>query len=605
MPVFKCKMCGGTIKCLDRATTAECEYCLSTQTLPHLCDEKAERLYDRANHFRRNNEFDKAMAIYEQILDENNEDSEAYWSIVLCRYGIEYVTDPQTKRKVPTVNRTQYTSIYDDDNYISALKYADISQKCIYEAEAREINELQKGILKISQNEEPFDVFICYKETDENGSRTHDSVYANELYHVLTNEGFKVFFSRITLEDKLGTAYEPYIFAALNSAKAMVVLGTKKEYFEAPWVKNEWSRYLALVKASEGKKILIPAYKDMDPYDMPEEFSHLQAQNMNNLGFTADIVRGIKKIIGSTQNASVAEPVKTNRNGNSGVNADALLRRAELFLSSGEWGSADAYCEKVLDTDPENSKAYMYKLCAELKVDYRDLGNCKTSLDSARSYKNAIRFADNATIEHITTLNRRIKENIQRNEVRQKKHGELIDLRNRAENNIRNLEDKIRRAKNLQSQREYEISITMQKAAKTKRLAVSFLIILFLTIASLVSAIYLMITAASDDTTAIVGGLLIMAYALLVIVNFIVGAVLLHSDGKSIGIIIVNFLFAYNIVALVTAFKSFSKYSKRNMTAYGQNQLYSLNDTIASSEAELERERRLLEQYNREIYNFR
>ena len=80
----------------------------------------------------------------------------------------------------------------------------------------------------------------------------------------MTKEGFKVFFSRITLEDKLGTAYEPYIFAALNSAKVMVVLGTKPEHFNAVWVKNEWNRYLALIKAG-AEKTLIPAYQDMDP----------------------------------------------------------------------------------------------------------------------------------------------------------------------------------------------------------------------------------------------------------------------------------------------------------------------------------------------------
>lgn len=120
---------------------------------------------------------------------------------------------------------------------------------------------------------------------------------ANDLYHQLTQEGFKVFFARITLEDKLGTAYEPYIFAALNSAKVMVVLGTKPEYFNAVWVKNEWSRYLALVKTSGGRKLLIPAYKDMDPYDLPEEFSHLQAQDMGKLGFMQDLIRGIKKIV--------------------------------------------------------------------------------------------------------------------------------------------------------------------------------------------------------------------------------------------------------------------------------------------------------------------
>lgn len=254
MAVFKCKMCGGTIEFEQGSSVGVCDSCGTKQTLPKLDDDKKSALYDRANHFRRNNEFDKAMGIYEQILNEDNTDAEAYWSLVLCRYGIEYVEDPTTHKHVPTVNRAQYTSVYDDDNYKSALQYADDYQREIYEEEAKAINEIQKGILAISQKEEPFDVFICYKETDANGRRTQDSVLANDLYHQLTQEGFKVFFSRITLEDKLGTAYEPYIFAALNSAKVMVVLGTKPEYFNSVWVKNEWSRYLALVKQSGGKK---------------------------------------------------------------------------------------------------------------------------------------------------------------------------------------------------------------------------------------------------------------------------------------------------------------------------------------------------------------
>ncbi len=297
MSIFKCKMCGGALDIAENATTVVCEYCGGKQTLPKLSDDKTTRLYDRAGHFRRNNEFDKASAIFEEILNENNTDAEAYWSLVLCSYGIEYVEDPATKRRIPTVNRAQFTSVFDDDNYRSALKYADIGQKAIYEAEAKEINEIQKGILTISQKEEPFDIFICYKETDENGSRTRDSVTAQELYYQLTDAGYKVFFSRITLEDKLGAAYEPYIFAALNSAKVMIVIGTKPEYYNAVWVKNEWSRYLTLVKQSGGKKILIPAYKDMDPYDLPPEFSHLQAQDMSKLGFMQDLIRGIKKII--------------------------------------------------------------------------------------------------------------------------------------------------------------------------------------------------------------------------------------------------------------------------------------------------------------------
>ena len=295
MAVFKCKMCGGDLDVVDGMSVAECEYCGTKQTLPKLNDNEKEIMYERAGHFRRNNEFDKAMGIYEKILDIDNTDAEAYWSLVLCEYGIEYVEDPSTHKRVPTVNRAQFTSVFMNENYKSAIRYADAYQRSIYEEEAKNIDNIQKGILEISQNEEPFDVFICYKETDEHGRRTHDSVLANDLYHQLTQEGFKVFFARITLEDKLGTAYEPYIFAALNSAKVMVVIGTKPEYFNAVWVKNEWARFLAQIK-NDADKILIPAYKDMDPYDLPIEFSNLQAQDMSKLGFMQDISRGGKKV---------------------------------------------------------------------------------------------------------------------------------------------------------------------------------------------------------------------------------------------------------------------------------------------------------------------
>lgn len=397
MSIFKCKMCGGTIEFNPGDTVGVCDSCGTKQTLPRLDDDRKANLYDRANHFRRNNDFDKAAGIYEQILNEDNTDAEAYWSLVLCHYGIEYVEDPQSRKRIPTVNRAQFTSIFDDDNYKSALHYADGYQKELYEDEAKAINEIQKGILAISQKEEPFDVFICYKETDNSGRRTQDSVLANDLYHQLTQEGFKVFFSRITLEDKLGTAYEPYIFAALNSAKVMVVLGTKPEYFNAVWVKNEWSRYLSLVKNSNGKKMLIPAYKDMDPYDLPEEFSHLQAQDMSKLGFMQDLIRGIKKIVSAgASKVEVKETVAVGGN----VNVEPLLERAFMFLEDGDWGEANEYCEKVLDQDPKNARAYLGKLMAECRAcRLEDLQNCEQPFDGNGNYNKILRFAEPKLIE--------------------------------------------------------------------------------------------------------------------------------------------------------------------------------------------------------------
>lgn len=410
MALFKCKMCGGALEINNNETVATCEYCGTQQTLPKLEDDRRANLYDRANHFRRNNEFDKAMGIYENILNEDNTDAEAYWSLVLCRYGIEYVEDPSSHKRLPTVNRAQFTSVFDDDNYKSALQYADSYQRAIYEEEAKAINEIQKGILAISQKEEPFDVFICYKETDNNGRRTPDSVLANDLYHQLTQEGFKVFFARITLEDKLGSAYEPYIFAALNSAKVMVVLGTKPEFFKAVWVRNEWSRYLALIKQGQ-KKMLIPAYKDMDPYDLPEEFSHLQAQDMSKLGFMQDLIRGIKKIaqVDTPEATVVKETVISGGN----ANTAPLLKRAFMFLEDGDWNSANEYCEKVLDIDPENPSAYLGKLLSELRIRKQEsLKDCAEPFDHSNNYQKAVRFADEKLkaaltgyIEHINTRN--------------------------------------------------------------------------------------------------------------------------------------------------------------------------------------------------------
>ena len=470
MSIFKCKMCGGTIEFNPGDTVGVCDSCGTKQTLPRLDDDRKANLYDRANHFRRNNDFDKAAGIYEQILNEDNTDAEAYWSLVLCHYGIEYVEDPQSRKRIPTVNRAQFTSIFDDDNYKSALHYADGYQKELYEDEAKTINEIQKGILAISQKEEPFDVFICYKETDNSGRRTQDSVLANDLYHQLTQEGFKVFFSRITLEDKLGTAYEPYIFAALNSAKVMVVLGTKPEYFNAVWVKNEWSRYLSLVKNSNGKKMLIPAYKDMDPYDLPEEFSHLQAQDMSKLGFMQDLIRGIKKIVSAgASKAEVKETVAVGGN----VNVEPLLERAFMFLEDGDWGEANEYCEKVLDQDPKNARAYLGKLMAECRAcRMEDLQNCRQPFDGSGNYNKILRFAEPKLIEtlkgYIAHINERNEHD--RLERERKAEEERLEQERKAEEDRLERERKAEEERLEQERKAEEDRLERERKAEEERL---------------------------------------------------------------------------------------------------------------------------------------
>ena len=296
MAVYKCKMCGGDLEVSENMKICTCEFCGTKQTVPTSRDETIQALYNRANTLRIRAEFDKASELYEKILQKSDAESEAYWGLVLCKYGIEYVEDPVSFKRVPTCHRVSYDAVLADGDYKSSIQYADTAQREIIEEQAREIDKIQKGILDVAHKEKPYDIFICYKETDEDGKRTRDSVYGNDIYYQLTQEGYRVFFSAISLEDKIGQEYEPYIFSALNSAKVMLVLGSKPEYYTSPWVKNEWSRFMKIMKRDRSR-LLIPCYRDMDPYDLPEEFSHLQAQDMGKIGFINDLIRGIRKII--------------------------------------------------------------------------------------------------------------------------------------------------------------------------------------------------------------------------------------------------------------------------------------------------------------------
>lgn len=391
MEVLKCKMCGGNLEVQEGMTICECEYCGSTQTIPNVDDEKKVTLFTRANRLRSDGEFDKAFGIYESIVTEFQEEAEAYWGLILCKYGIEYVDDSRTGKKIPTCHRSSFDSVMDDPNFEMVMECSDAASRAIYREEAKAIEALRASIIEVSSQEEPYDIFICYKETDLTGGRTIDSVIAQDVYDALVEKGYKVFFSRITLEDKLGQEYEPYIFAALNSAKVMLAFGTDYEYYNSVWVKNEWSRFLSMIQKGE-KKTLIPCYKGIDAYDMPKEFARLQAQDMGKVGAIQDLVRGIEKLIPLEAPMTV---MKENINIDSNQNVEPLLKRVFMFLEDEDWESADEYCEKVLDIEPKNAQAYLGKVMKELNVAQKEL-LCEALLEieKAKSYVRLFRYAD-------------------------------------------------------------------------------------------------------------------------------------------------------------------------------------------------------------------
>lgn len=403
MNIFRCKMCGGNLNVVDLKGIVECEYCGCKQTIHNTNDEKKNYLYNKANNLRWKNEFDKAMSTYELILMDFPNEAEAYWGIVLCRYGIEYVDDQKTNKKIPTCHRTQFKSIFDDEDYINAIEKADVISKEFYQTQAEEIDKLQKQILSITQKEEPYDIFICYKELDNDGNRTRDSVYAQDIYNTLIDNGYKVFFSRVTLENKLGINYEPYIFAALNSAKIMLVIGTKPEYFNSVWVRNEWSRFISIMNESKNKYI-IPCYRDIDVYELPDELLGFQGLDMSKIGFIQDLIRNVNKLMNREHNNTKEASREIIHNG---VNVEAMLRRAEILIEDEEFVKASSLLEQVLNNSPENARAYFLLLLIDLGFTNEE--QIKTSisiLEKSKYYNKALKFADDELRKELEEYNR-------------------------------------------------------------------------------------------------------------------------------------------------------------------------------------------------------
>lgn len=460
MAVLKCKMCAGNIIPVEGKNLGVCDSCGSTVTLPSITDERRTDTFNRGNHFRQVYEFDAALKEYSQIVREDPEDAEAHWCMTLCRYGINYHQDHRTGQRIPTCDRVSYTSILEDPDYLAALKYADGDQKALYQAEAKRIYKIQQGILEVSAKEKPFDVFICFKDTDDKtGKRTRDSVLAQDLYSELTKRDYKVFFSRITLkEEHMGQEWEPYIFAALNSAKVMLVVGTTPENFSSPWVKNEWSRFLNL-RRMDKTKILIPCVSGMSPNALPAGLKELEGRDMSEISFMQDILYGIERVIRGDQ--------KKTQSGGGTVSAANYVKRAFMALEDREFAAADKQLEQALNLDPENGQAHLGKLLVERKCTcVEELAEEDTPLSGSGHYNRAVKFGDLGTQQKLRAAESQIQER-----VRQRKLSETYQRLCNELDDVEDSEKAERLAKEFDALGDYRHA--SQKAAEAREAAES------------------------------------------------------------------------------------------------------------------------------------
>ena len=147
---------------------------------------------------------------------------------------------------------------------------------------------------------------------------------------------------------------------------------------------------------NDKSKIIIPAYKDMDPYELPDSLSLFQSQDMSKIGFLQDLIRGIKKVVNNDSNTDfdvsrvITESMGDNSNVPQNVSSDfvrapvaksnlkTLLTLAAVFvIGVGVTGgifmmknnsSGNNYAQSNIVTDTSDNEASAENIITEIAV---------------------------------------------------------------------------------------------------------------------------------------------------------------------------------------------------------------------------------------------
>ena len=387
-----CKTCGGTV--VREGNFYVCEFCRNKWEIDSANDVHA---VDRANAWAalRDGDFEKSAELFEEIIVKESKNHEAYWGRALALAGIVYVTDMNESKKVPTCNNITEDSFINDKDVQKAISLAPGEISAEYKKQAEYIEKVRVEWLEKASKEPAYDVFISFKDSDrENGiERTQDSVDAQDLYNALVAEGYKVFFSRISLRDKIAEQYEPYIYNAIKTAKVMIVFGEKAEYFSSVWIKNEWSRFKTRIeKGEKHKNSLVVVYKNMNPGDLPAVLKSRQCLNASDMTFLSDLTRHIRRVVDESkrnvhlekieiaggQMSKKATSLSTNAVQKREIGAGAIaetsisekqsLELINTYINMKQWPEASNLTEDILFNNPTCAPAIISRLLIKYQV---------------------------------------------------------------------------------------------------------------------------------------------------------------------------------------------------------------------------------------------
>lgn len=443
---LECQTCGGSIALSADGKSGRCEFCGNVY---HYREPKSPAVImglNEANEYRRNNDFDSAIIKYRSVLTQVHDDADVYWGLTLSEYGIEFVPDADG-RYVPTCRRTVPESILESESYRRAIEFASPEQAESFRRTAREIDVLQRRIAKQLEQEEDYDVFLSFKSTDGNDRPTEDRYIARKIYEALEKYGIRTFYSEESLRGRMGDEYEPIIYRALYSSKVFILIATNEAYVQAPWVKNEWSRYRDRLAETPGLQAFA-VFRGIRPTALPAAFRG-QGVDLSKYpagGYEVEIADNLAVKFGKKEKArgvdvnalkeQLWQELKGAGTGRGAGAQEGQLFQASVALNGGKFDDAAAMYSAILERDGQCAEAYWGKALAAAKCKNdaelirADAAGYKRAL-TGDNFRFAVKYARGALSEKIAATMNAMREACGKNTETARK--DMADRQNKAD----------------------------------------------------------------------------------------------------------------------------------------------------------------------------
>ena len=225
--------------------------------------------------------FEKASSSFRAAADKAGDSPEYLWAALLSdcgvKYSLRYIRHGQAVefvlnywKKDLTLQSARNSLLFKEVISLSADRGPEWTR--YYH---REIEAIDGGLRQIAAvKDEPYDIFFCFKDTDDENDQTPERKLLDLLYPRLVDEQLRVFYSPYSMKNIPVYNYEGYIYHALKSAKLLVVVTSSKDYIKSKWVRSEWKRFIHWNEQNL-TSVMTCCIGGMSPADLPEPLNHI------------------------------------------------------------------------------------------------------------------------------------------------------------------------------------------------------------------------------------------------------------------------------------------------------------------------------------------